>query len=193
MISLSCGFEHVDRRDGLQDAIEACIKDSILVFASASNDGGEGARTYPANWPDVMCVHASMYWGEKYRFNPTPQGNWNLSTVGVDLRPVWGRSDIKKSTKMLYESGTSYATPVAVSIAAFMIEFIRQQKWARNLQWMYPPDTPRGMEYIMKLMAKKVDGYDWVSPTRYFKYTPMYEIEANLRTVLVRGNLTLIQ
>jgi hypothetical protein len=94
---------------------------------------------------------------------------------------------------MFSESGTSHAAPVAVSIAAFIIEFIRLQKWARNLQRMYPPGTPRGMEYIMKLMAKKVDGYDWVSPTRYFKYTPMYEIEANLRTVLVRGNLTLIQ
>jgi hypothetical protein len=46
---------------------------------------------------------------------------------------------------------------------------------------------------IMKLMTKKVDGYDCVSPTRYFKYTPLYEIEASLRTVLVRGNPKLIQ
>jgi hypothetical protein len=187
MISLSLGFEHFNAKDGLQEAIKACTDNSILVFAAASNDGPEGARTFPAQWPNVMCVHASSHLGERYRYNPTPQGTWNMSTVGEHIRPVWGRRELRESTAMKYESGTSYATPVALAIAALMIDFIKVKGWADTWQWMYPPWTPQGMERIMKLMSVKEYGYDWVSPTRYFKQTHMDDIETDLKKALVRG------
>jgi hypothetical protein len=93
---------------------------------------------------------------------------------------------------MKYESGTSYATPVAVAIAALMIDFIRVKGWAEDWQWMYPPSTTQGMERIMKMMSVKEYGYDWVSPTRYFRQTHMDDIETDLKKVLVRGKGRLV-
>jgi hypothetical protein len=87
---------------------------------------------------------------------------------------------------MKYESGTSYATPVAVAIAAFMIQFIRVKGWA-DWQWMYAPWTPEGMRRIMEKMSVKKYEYDWVSPTRYIRHSRIDEIEMHLKIMLVRG------
>lgn len=178
MISLSFGFSKRKGayfgENGISKEISRCFKDDekkILVFASASNDTREGWRTWPAQEPGVICVHSAKHWGGPSDFNPPPEGGDNFSFVGEEVRPTWGRRELQdptnpKFSKLTYKSGTSYATPVAVSVAAFIIGYIKLNGWS-NWQFGHDPLTPEGMQAIFKLMSRPVAGYDRVSPTRY--------------------------
>ncbi|KAH5374387.1 hypothetical protein HBI49_055740 [Parastagonospora nodorum] len=188
MISLSFGFDRTNPSDGLFEEIKACLHKDIIVFASASNDGPEGSRTYPAKFPDVICVHSADQRGRKSEFNPTPRGDGDLSFIGEHVRPTWGRTDLTNTSQMVYRDGTSYATPVAVAFAAFMIGFIHTKGWA-EWQWTYAPSSPIGMKQILKMMSERTEVYRWVSPTRFFKYTRMDTMETMLKEPLVYGNM----
>ncbi|KAH4943252.1 hypothetical protein HBI24_120660 [Parastagonospora nodorum] len=184
MISLSFGFDRTNPSDGLFEEIKACLHKDIIVFASASNDGAEGSRTYPAKFPGVICVHSSDQRGKKSDFNPTPRGDGDLSFIGEHVRPTWGRTDLTNTSQMDYRDGTSYATPVAVAFAAFMIGFIHTKGWA-EWPWLYAPSSPIGVKRILEMMSGRTEVYRWVSPTRFFKYTRMEFIEIMLKETLV--------
>lgn len=179
IISLSFGFDSVQSSDSMGDEIRQCLHDGIMVFASASNDGGEGSRTYPAKYPEVICAHTATWRGNKSELNPGREEDRNFSFVGEHVRPIWPAKAPKDETKIDYKSGTSYATPVAVSVAAFMIGYIRKKM--PDFAWVIKPWSPRGMLAIFRMMAVNIDGYDWVSPTRYLKYTKEAKIIGDLQ------------
>lgn len=167
MICLAFGFDGRRNPDDIGTEIRQCLHEDIMIFASASNDGGEGSRTYPAKYPQVISAYSTNCQGNKSAFNPSPEKGRNFSFVGEHVRPIWPLKTPKGSTKMEYKSGTSYATAVAVSIAAFMIDYIRKNWPDQN--WGVNPESSNGIQKIFAMMAKERDGYDWVSPTRYFK------------------------
>jgi hypothetical protein len=188
MISISSGFQQVGPSDGLQDEVRLCLQQNITVFASACNDGAEGSRTYPAKFPDVLCVHSADYQGNPSRFNPVSEKEGDLSFIGEHIRPIWGRSDLEgKPSKMAYKKGTSYATPVAVAFAAFMIGFIRS-RGLTEWRWTYPPWTPFGMEHMLRMMSQDTQSYRWVSPTKFFREHELAMIELMLKEEMVKGN-----
>jgi hypothetical protein len=183
MISLSFGFEKVQAPDKMGEEITQCLNDGIMVFASASNDGGGGSRTYPARYGRVICVHSATWQGEASRSNPgREEGLDNFSAVGEHVRPIWPSKVSKQKAGMDYRRGTSFATPVAVSIAAFMIGYIRT-RWPGH-PWIIQPWSPDGMTRIFQLMKMKIGDYDWVCPTRYIKYTKPEKIEGDLKQYL---------
>ncbi|TGJ84207.1 hypothetical protein E0Z10_g4570 [Xylaria hypoxylon] len=182
MISLSFGFDSVRSPDAMGDEIRQCLHDGIMVFASASNDGGEGSRTYPAKYPGVVCAHSATWRGSKAESNPGLEGDLNFSFVGELVRPVWPAKNPADDNRMKYKSGTSYAAPVAVSVAAFMIGYIRKKM--PDYPWVIKPWSPEGIFIIFKMMAMRVDGYDWVSPTRYMYYTKEGKIMGDLQQYL---------
>jgi hypothetical protein len=187
MVSLSLGFDKPS--DELKTEIDACISDSIIVFASACNDGPEGTRTYPARYPGVICVHASNQRGTKYELNPLPEkGCGVLSFTGEMLRPIWGRRGLETTTKLEYRTGTSYATPVATAFAAFMISFIRLQGWS-DWPWQWKPASPYAMGIILDMMSDDTEVYRWVSPTKFLKRHSKEVIEMLLKKRLVDGDL----
>lgn len=184
MISLSLGFDSVQSSDSMGDEVRECLHDGVIVFASASNDGGEGSRTCPAKYAGVICAHATTWRGNKSELNPGREEGPNFSFVGEHVRPIWKPEPAKvaskrEETKMEYKSGTSYATPVAVSVAAFMIGYIRKNM--PDFAWVIKPWSPRGILAIFRMMAVNIDGYEWVSPTRYLIYTKEVEIIGNLQ------------
>lgn len=180
IISVSFGYQRPGnvyaKPGGIRAEIRECTSNRekpILVFASASNDTQDGWRTWPAKELGVICVHSSKYWGGKSDSSPPPEEGHNFSFVGEHLRPAWGRRNLldptKPSfTKMEYESGSSYATPVAVSFAALILGFINLKGWS-NWPWFHDPRSFEGMERVFKMMSMPVEGYDRVNPTRYFK------------------------
>ena len=176
MISLSLGFETVEYPDDLSQEITECLNNGIMIYASASNMGGNGSRTYPAKYPGVICVHSATHEGNKSTFNPDPEGLDNFSFVGEFIRPTW--EPFKRESSMSYKSGTSFATPVAVSVAAFMIAYIRKNM--PNQQWRIKPWSCIGMQIIFRLMKKRRDNYDWISPIRYMKETNPGKIKEDL-------------
>lgn len=182
MITLSFGFDSVRSPDTMGDEIRQCLHNGIMVFASASNDGGEGSRTYPAKYSGVVCAHSATWQGSKANGNPGLEGGRNFSFVGEYVRPIWPVKNPSNDNRMKYKSGTSYAAPVAVSVAAFMIGYIRKKK--PGYAWVIKPWSPEGILTIFRMMAVRIDGYDWVSPTRYLKYTKEEKIMGDLQQYL---------
>lgn len=190
IISLSFGFRKTGGRDEVDQEIKNCLREGIIVFGSASNDGGNKPRTYPGNYEGVLCIHSATGDGNKSTFNPTPEPKTtkknNFSVVGDCIESAWpsqGPTAIDVTVKK-YVSGTSFATPVAVSIAAFMIGYIR--KHMAGYGWNIEPCSPQGMEIIFRMMSEKNnrDGYDWISPQWYFDYFDEDSIKLNLKREL---------
>jgi len=171
MISLSFGFSKVATLDLIQKEIENCLNDNIVVFASASNDGGNRPRTYPGNYDRVLCIHSATGAGDGSSFSPTPETDTrehNFSAVGEGVKSCWPVGGFKTADKYKHMSGTSFATPVAVSTAAFMVGYI--QRTMPNYDWNVEPLSPEGMQRIFRMMSKgnKRNGYDWISPQWLF-------------------------
>jgi hypothetical protein len=185
MISLSLGFRESSSHDRVQQEIEACLEAGIVVFASASNDAGNKPRTYPGDYDDVLCIHSATGEGNKSHFSPSPEDRKdNFSFVGDCINSCWplSKENYDEKSGQKYLSGTSIATPVAVSIAAFMVAYIRRK--LPDYHWNIMPCSPKGMQKILTMMAHDRDGYDWVSPEWFFaKYTEE-QIEANLKKKL---------
>ncbi|TEY35748.1 hypothetical protein BOTCAL_0583g00020 [Botryotinia calthae] len=164
MISLSFGFDNSDTNENRE--IQTCIDEKIIIFSSASNDGGEGSRSYPAAYDRIICIHSATPQGIAAAGNPIaiPQKD-NFSTVGEMVKSYWHLPKVEeeggnkgRAYNFSYKSGTSVATPVAVSIAAFMIGYLR--KYAEGHEWGIEPWTPLGMQVILQKMKEDRDGYE---------------------------------
>ncbi|KAM0710563.1 hypothetical protein Q7P35_002234 [Cladosporium inversicolor] len=165
MISLSFGFRLSHGPDLVQEQIKSCLGVGITVFASGSNDAGNKPRTYPGAYDGVLCIHSATGAGNASSFNPSPiSGVKNFSFVGDCVKSSWPMDrrghDGKQGDK--YLSGTSIATPVAVAVAVFMINYIRTE--FPGYHWNTKPWSPEGIREIFTLMAHSREGYDWVSP-----------------------------
>jgi hypothetical protein len=148
-------------------------------------------RTFPGNYDNVICVHSATGYGNKSAFNPTPEEKWkeNFSFVGDSVKSCWpmARRDFDGGEKgYKYLSGTSIATPVAVATAVFMITYIRQKM--AGYKWNVDPSSPEGVRTIFRLMARKRDGYNWISPALYFCEKTEKQVRADLEPAL-RGKL----
>jgi hypothetical protein len=193
MISLSFGFRVSSNPDLVQQEIDKCHRKGIIVFASASNDAGNKPRTYPGNYDGVLCIHSATGSGNSSSFNPSPiSSRNNFSFVGDCVKSCWpmARTGFDNGKpREEYLSGTSIATPVAVSVAVFMINYIK--KHFPEYRWNIEPSSPVGMRSIFEIIAHKREGYDWVSPEYCFTGDPNWEEEmkARLKRVL-RGYIS---
>lgn len=149
--------------------IEAAHKADILLFAAASNSGGNGWRAYPASEPFVMCIHAVDGLGNNCGgFNPSALKNEdNFATLGIGIECLWDE-------EQCWRSGTSYATPIAAGFAANALEYAMYHKEEGNLH----PTTykrlrkPSGMRRVFRLMADEREmgsGYLWVRPWKFWR------------------------
>ncbi|KAK4209363.1 intracellular serine protease [Rhypophila decipiens] len=125
IINLSFGLRlgEASQYKDLQDEITRLVKARKLIFAAASNTGGNGTRPWPANQLGLFCIHAANEPGKPNRvdMNPDPE-EWldNFSTLGQEINSYW-----KGEYRSI--SGTSFATPVAAAIAANVLEFARHK------------------------------------------------------------------
>ncbi|KAI1735420.1 hypothetical protein F4680DRAFT_435188 [Xylaria scruposa] len=96
---------------------------SILMFAAASNDGRNSSRMYPARNRSVFAIHSTNGKGIKSDFNPPPEMDQNLSILGEYIESAWLTSEESNCcTRRL--SGTSFATPIAVCLSAFLLSYV---------------------------------------------------------------------
>lgn len=145
-------------------------KKDVLLFAAASNEGGNSPRTYPARFDNVFCINSCDGNGDGSGFNPTPvEKEDNYCILG---------QDILAADPKVRVSGTSYAAPIAASLAASLIEFVGQN-WphadlVRGMQVMEDLQTHSGMRRILDGIAKKRNDYYYLCP-----WQELFNIESN--------------
>ena len=164
---MSFGFPHrvpgyVDLEQAIRDAEHA----NILIFAAASNDGGNAKRAYPARDDKVICVHSSDGQGNPSGFNPTYVPNQdNFSTLGEAVRSSWPVElcDLDKDPEaMIYKSGTSFATPIAAATAAFLLLYARQNLSPAEALLL---KRTAGMKAVLNLISESRKGYSYIAPS----------------------------
>ncbi|VUC32850.1 unnamed protein product [Clonostachys rosea] len=131
IISMSFGYptNQIEGYDELESAILYAYSKGVLLFAAASNSGANLDRAYPARDPHVICVHSTDSNGNRSKFSPTPLAQEiNLATIGEAIESAWPVKlcDAETNSQFVqWKSGTSFATPILVGIAAFLLQYAR--------------------------------------------------------------------
>lgn len=138
----------------------------VLLFAAASNFGKNEPMTYPASDTNVMGVHALDGHGNDSGWtNPSPEGpHDNFGTLGLGIKMIW-------EGKIIYKSGSSFASPTAAAIAANMIAWLyhmRRRGSLSDAQYNFLRQS-EGMRQLFKLQAVKSGDLLSVTPGILFK------------------------
>jgi hypothetical protein len=164
-------------------------KEPTLLFAAASNDGGNRGRAYPARDSKVFCIHSTDGNGNPSGFNPTAStGDSNFSLLGEHVTSHWPAGIRGHNQGVRVMSGTSVATPIAAGLAASILAFIRQQdqhvasESERLGTWLKQYES---MAAVFKSMINgRRGGYDYITPQAFFRspdvYRKVQEIRQNM-------------
>lgn len=158
IISISFGYE--EENDEIDTALENAINANKLIIAAASNNGGVLGRSRPARREGVMCIHATDGKGNKGKMNPSPIPHANnFATLGVAITS-------RRKGEDIHLSGTSFAVPVAVGLAANILDFVALKRHQMSLKRHHLKGVRRenGMEAIFRAMSVPRDKYDFVHP-----------------------------
>ncbi|KAI1636336.1 pfs domain-containing protein [Biscogniauxia mediterranea] len=175
IISMSFGFPtcNIEGYADLESALVNAYASHVLLFAAASNSGAKLGRSFPAREPTVIAVHATDVNGNRSGFSPTAAtDNLNIATVGEAVESAWPVhlcDEVENPEYVKYKSGTSFATPIAAGIAAFLLLYAR----------VHMPDIANAlkdqkrMKAVLKRVAEKGvdykprDGYHFVDLSLY--------------------------
>lgn len=127
-MSLGWPSSDFEGRRAIEAAIKRAYDKNVLMFAAASNSGGQRGRSYPASDPHVLCIHSTNALGDKSDFSPTAKDDTvNIATVGDPVRSAIITHSENGLIKygMGCQSGTSYATAILAGIAAFLLLYAR--------------------------------------------------------------------
>ncbi|KAE8448458.1 hypothetical protein EG329_009523 [Mollisiaceae sp. DMI_Dod_QoI] len=128
IVSMSFGFSHdvPEIREAISEAVHY-KKGHLLLFAAASNSGGNLRLSFPASHPLVTPIRATSHDGHFPSYNPPPEKDEAIcfGTLGENVLSAWPPSLYDAEEDEMYQSGTSVACPIAAGIAAFILEYIR--------------------------------------------------------------------
>lgn len=128
---------------------------STIFLAAAANHGSHGPRTFPANHDSVICIHASDGNGKDGGISPEPEStDDNFMVLGIALELGGAR-----------KSGTSYAAPMAASMAAHII-YTAENLLDLTDTARYRLRIGRGMREMFRLMCGRncTGGYRFLAP-----------------------------
>ncbi|KAJ4281972.1 hypothetical protein NW764_004656 [Fusarium oxysporum] len=172
IITMSFGIREYD--ETMSTAISNALNHRTLLFAAASNDGGNRGRAFPAQYPSVFCIYSTDGNGNPSKFNPTAsETDVNFSLLGENVSSHWpaGLNGIEETVNVM--SGTSVATPIAAGLAASILSFIRQQDQNIAVEseslgsWLKRDNS---MDAVFKSMVRqrRGEGYDYITPHTLF-------------------------
>ncbi|KAM3426382.1 hypothetical protein NHJ13734_009487 [Beauveria thailandica] len=173
IISISFGFPYFIRHlDPIRRAILRANAADVLIFAAASNKGGNQRVTFPASMDEVISVGSTDGNGVKSPFTPNLQHGKRLCTLGERIESSWPPGLLKADEATPRKSGTSFATPVAAGIAATVLDCM----WACKEDSKYKTHIPklltrRGMLAVFKEMVEEYpNSHEYLVPWKLFSY-----------------------
>ncbi|RKK27086.1 hypothetical protein BFJ66_g15799 [Fusarium oxysporum f. sp. cepae] len=121
IINLSFGLGQLCPSPRLKEVLDKLVLNRKLIFAAASNSGGNRSRPWPANHSGVFCIHATNERAvPNLNMNPIAKSSTdNFATLGENIQSYW-------MGEKRCISGTSFATPIAAAMAANILEFARR-------------------------------------------------------------------
>jgi hypothetical protein len=163
---MSFGF---NERNPVVKAALRKARDTSIVFAAMSNEGGFKRAAWPARDEDLAIgIHSSNEEGtEGSRFTPRAvDGCRNFMVVGEEIFTHWPSA---KGGGFRGCSGTSFATPVAVAMAALILAFVHQRrpKEERDEYSRISEELREisGMKKVLRRISNQSkDGYLWINP-----------------------------
>lgn len=165
IITMSLGFK--GRQPKIEKAIKLAGASDVLIFAAAANHGALDQVAFPARMNGVFAINSADGHGAKSAFTPRPRNdNDNFSVLGEAVRAAWPLSLI--SGGFAYSSGTSHATPVAVGIAALVLEFYKRSVGHEEHPIYKRLRSYEGMAQVFRRMMvidRAFDGYTWLCPS----------------------------
>jgi hypothetical protein len=153
----------------MQREINVAYNNDIIIFAAASNKGHNHPVPYPA-WRsnEVLCIYATDGLGNPYDGNPArlTASAYHFATLGVAVKSAWQQPQQAKDAPSYHseerrKTGTSFATPIAAGIAAYILEFARANQMDEKSYEILR--TRAGMEKIFSAhLAVKSEGLDYI-------------------------------
>lgn len=168
ILSLSFGFasrEEPGGYDAFERALEYASGRGKLIFAAASNSGANQRRAYPARHDYAICVHATAALGRPSAFNPPPEpAGHNFATIGEAVECPWPRALCDRAANpccLAWKSGTSFATPVAAAVAAFLLRYAAESLDDIDLRLLR---RPQGMRAVLREISRQCHGFEYIAP-----------------------------
>lgn len=152
----------------LGDAIRSAYRWKVLVFAAASNVGAHAAMpAFPARMSNVYCIYSGDGMGNYTRTSPTARSNhYNFLTLGEAVESAWPVA-LSDNPWKKRKSGTSFATPIAVGIAAFLLLYAYQtlpEECAKKLK-----EYDKMRDFLFYYLSHERGGYHVLSMNGFFK------------------------
>ncbi|KAI0544648.1 hypothetical protein F4679DRAFT_564149 [Xylaria curta] len=157
---------------------------SILMFAAASNDGRNSSRMYPARNRSVFAIHSTNGNGIMSGFNPPPGMDQNLSILGEYIESAWlTKEGGSGCTRRL--SGTSFATPIAVCLTAFLLTYVpmvipEHERLFHNIQ------SYDGIQSVLQAIVA-VDQVEPGSRYQYLAVEKFFNHHENTQTAIIEA------
>lgn len=163
--------------NGIIKSIDNAIKSSRLIFAAASNDGKNGHRTFPANYPSVISVYASDGLGNVSGINPSPQeDDLNIMTLGIGVK-VMGKRQVGKNgvssfvRERKHGSGTSFATAIAAGTAGTVLDIADRAKEIEEHAKERLRDHESMRRVFTEPLSRDKDNHRYLTPWHLFGKT----------------------
>lgn len=161
-------FGFTFRSAKLSNAIAKAYSKKVIMFAAASNGSGTRGQAFPASHDWVFSVHSTDGIGNVSSFSPDEKEPMHgFALPGESIESSWP-GQINKVMK----SGTSFATPLAVALAANMLEYVKQKLTTMPQDLRKQLDGHSGMRLLLFSIVDREGssklGHHYLRPWRLF-------------------------
>jgi len=166
---MSFGFARCVKE--VRTVLKKAQEKEILIFAAMANHGIYANAAWPADTAaDAIGIHSCEELGKSSSaFTPQPvDDNRNFMVIGEGIT---AHQLTAKGGGFRTVEGTSFATPVAVSMAAMILSFVNQAR-SQDIRRMYEENgldlkdlkSTLGMRNILREISKQSGRYSWIDP-----------------------------
>ena len=125
---------------------------------------------FPASEEGIFAIHSTDGYGNPSPYNSTALAlQPNFCILGEHIESAWPSKDTAGETRRL--RGTSFATPIAACLAAFLLDYVHTN--IHNINgYFYQPRSSVGMKKLFMMMHEERppnSNYHLLLPVSFFK------------------------